>query len=192
MLEATLLIMVAAAAMAKARPKRRRRMGRYIRGNVDENLALGTLAAGSLISAIFDETVNGRTFISSLVASWSLSNMTPGDNDGPIVVGVAHSDYNDAEIEAFIENTGSWNEGDMVQSREVGKRLIRKIGQFPVPASSTVGVVLNDGKPIKTKLNWILNQGQTLRYWAYNPGSSALATTDPDVRLQGHVNLWPR
>ncbi len=174
------------------RGRGKRRMGRYIRGNVDENLSVGTLAAGTLISAVFDETVNERTLVSSVVASWSLSNMTPAEGVGLLVVGVAHSDYTDAEIEAYIENTGSWNEGDKIQQREVGKRLIRRVGQFAAPSAAVSAVTLNDGKPIKTKLNWILLQGQTLRYWAYNQGTAAFATTDPDVRLQGHANLWPR
>ncbi len=172
--------------------KGRRRMGRYLRGNVDENLGLGTLAASTLVSAIFDETVNERTYASSAVISWSLTNWTPAEGDGPIVVGLAHSDYTDAEVEEWIENTASWNEGALQQSREIGRRLIRSVGQFPIPASAAGGVVLNDGKPIKTKLGWILLQNQTLRYWAYNQGTSALATTSPDVRIQGHVNLFPK
>lgn len=167
-------------------------MGRYLRGGVDENLSLGTLAAATLLSAIFDETVNERTYASSAVISWSLSNWTPAAGDGPIVVGLAHSDYSDAEIEEWIENAGSWNEGDMVLSREVGRRLIKSVGQFPIPADANVGTVLNDGKPIKTKLGWILLQNQTLKYWAYNQGTSALATTSPDIRIQGFVNLFPK
>ncbi len=176
--------------MAKAR--RRRRMGRYIRGGVDENLGLGTLAAATLVSAIFDNVVNERTLISSLVASWSLSNWTPIESVGPIVVGVAHSDYTDAEIEEYIENLNSWDEGALIQSREINRRLVRRVGQFDIPASATESSVLNHGKPIKTKLNWILLQGQSLRYWAYNQGTAAIATTNPDVRLQGHANLFPK
>ena len=178
-------------ALAK-RGRGKRAMGRYLRGSIDENLSLGTLAAATLLSAIFDETVNERTLVSSIVVSWSLSNWTPAQGDGPIVVGVAHSDYTDAEIEAVIENVGSWNEGDMVLSREVAKRLVRRVGQFEIPSAAEGGTVLNDGRPIKTKLNWILLQNQTLRYWAYNQGTSALATTSPDIRIQGHANLWPR
>lgn len=178
--------------MAGKTPRRRKKFRRYIRGNIDENLSLGTLAAGTLVGVAFDETVNERTFVSSVVCSWSLSNWTAGDDDGPIVVGLAHGDYSDAEIEAYIENTGSWNEGDLVQSREVGRRLIKRVGQFMVTDIQAETIhTLNNGMPVKTKLNWVLNQGATLKYWAYNQGASALATTDPDVRIQGHANLWP-
>ncbi len=168
----------------------KRPMGRYIRGSVDEEIVLGTLAARSLVVSSFDETVNERTLVSSIVASWSLDDWTLTSNAGPILVGVAHGDYTAAEIEAVIENTGSWNEGDLV-SREVGNRKVRIIGTFRVTATGE-GAVLNHGRPIKTKLNWILNQGQTLDAWAYNLGSAAVATTDPSVHIEGHANLWPR
>ncbi len=170
-------------------------MGKYIRGNVDELQALGTLGPLVVISSAFDEQVVDRTLCSSLVATWSLADMTQKLNVGPIMVGIAHSDYTSAEIEAFIENTGSWNEGDKVQSKEVGRRQIRVIGTFPSPSEPGAGLgvaTLNEGRPIKTKLNWILVEGRTLRVWAYNLGSAALDTTDPKVRVQGHANLWPR
>ncbi len=177
-----------------AKNKARRKMGRYIRGEVDEEMSIGTLASKDVAIAVFDETVNERTFISSLVATYALLNRTPGSTVGPLMVGVAHSDYTSAEIEAWIESTGSWNEGDLVQSREVGRRLIKKVGVFPDDGGAAVSVasVLNDGKPIKTKLGWILLQGQTLNAWAYNLGSSPYATTVPLVHIQGHANLWPR
>ncbi len=167
-------------------------MGRYIRGNVDEGMSLGTLAAATGIIVPFDETVNERTLVSSIEAAYALSDVTPGAGIGPVIVGVAHSDYTLAEIEEWIENTGSWNEGDMISSREIGRRLIRRVGTFDEPGSATATVTLNDGKPVKTKLNWVLLQGQGLSLWAYNKGSAAFATTSPSVFCDGHVNLWPR
>ncbi len=179
--------------MAKKRggPKRRRR---YLKGNVDEKLSLGTLAATTLIGDVFDETVNERCLVSSLVASYSLDNLTPPQ--GPILFGVAHSDYSDAEIEEVIENTGSWDEGDLV-NQEIAKRKVRQIGTFATDsvitsAGAIADVPFNDGKPVKTKLNWILLQGQTLKIWAYNRSSGALSTTVPIITASGHVNLWPQ
>ncbi len=165
-------------------------MGRYIRGNIAENLALGTLGANVLISGVTD-TVNERTLISSVVATYSLAGLTPGENIGPVLVGLAHSDYTDAEIEAWVENQTGWDEGDLV-SREIANRKIRRIGLFDEPATANLSVALNEGRTIKTKLNWIVNQGQGLSLWAYNTGTAAIATTDPNVHMQGHANLWPR
>ncbi len=166
-------------------------MGRYIRGSVDEDLPGGTLAAKTVVGAGFDEAVNERTLVSSIEAIYSMNDFTPIASVGPVMVGVAHGDYSDAEIEEWIETTGSWDEGDLVQ-QEVASRKIRKIGVFEEAALAAENAVLNDGKPIKTKLNWILNQGITLKLWIYNQGTVAFATTDPRIRAQGHVNLWPR
>ncbi len=168
---------------------RRRPKGRYIKGNVDEGLSLGTLAGQTLVSATFDETAEERTLISSMKAVYSLANMTPGATIGPIMVGVAHSDYSDAEIEAVIEQAQSWNEGDKI-GQEIAKRLVRTVGIFEVPDDAADAVVLNDGKPVYTRLGWILTTGKTLKLWSYNLGAAALATTDPTVRAQGHANLW--
>ncbi len=167
-------------------------MGKYIRGRVNENLSLGTLAPVTLVSVIFDETVTEKALVSSTDVTYSMENKTVGGGDGPIMIGLAHSDYTDAEIEEVIENAGSWNEGDKIQQREIGRRLVRTIGVFEETGPNLSSQVLNDGKPIHTKLNWTLVTGQSLRLWAYNLGNSALDTTVPVVHAEGHANLWPR
>ncbi len=168
-------------------------MGRYLKGNVDEELAITGLATKDVVGAVFDEVVNERTLVSSIDATWSMNNMTPAVNAGPIVCGVAHGDYTDAEIEEWLEQSGQWNEGNLVSSREVAKRLIRQIGVFETPDAAVDSVSLNDGKAIKTRLNWILLQGQTLRIWAFNSGAAAVdGTTAPNVLANGHVNLFPK
>ncbi len=166
-------------------------MGKYIRGNVDDEVVLTTLGAKSANKADMGSSVNERTLVSSIVAMYTMSAFTKSTGDGPIMVGIAHSDYTVAEIEQWIESTGSWNEGDQV-SQEIGKRKIRQVGIFENPVDEAASVRLNDGKAVKTKLNWILLQGQTLAVWGYNLGSSPLATTAPIVAIQGHANLWPR
>ncbi len=178
-------------AVAK-KARRSRKFRRYLKGNVDETLSLTTLAAKTLVGTLFDETPDEKVWISSLKGIWSIADFTPAAGDGPILVGVAHGDYSDAEVEEVIENTGSWSEGDLVQSREIAKRLVRQIGVFDAETASSDHQVLNDGKPITTKLGWLLTTGKTLRIWAYNLGDSALATTVPQVRVNGHVNLWPQ
>ncbi len=166
-------------------------MGRYMKGTVDEELALGTLNAKVVVSAGFDQSVEERTLVSSLKATYAVKNVTPSATAGPILVGIAHGDYSAAEIEAWIENTGSWSEGNLT-AQEIDNRKIRKIGIFEDSGDVNIASVLNDGKPITTKLNWILTTGQSLQAWAYNLGTGAFATTDPSVDIQGHVNLWPK
>ncbi len=155
-----LVIVIAMLVMArKGRPKRR--MGKYLRGSADESLSLGTLASKDVISQGFSETVDERTFISSFVARWSMTAFTKSTGDGPILVGIVHSDYTAAEIEEWIENAGSWNEGNLTEL-EKGARKIRQVGVFENPIDEADSVVLNYGKPIRMKCGWILNQGQTL------------------------------
>ncbi len=136
-------------------------------------------------------TLDEQAFCSSIEATWQLSEFTQAVGDGPIVVGVAHGDYSDAEIEAFIENAASWKSGDLT-AQEIARRKIRIVGTFQQVDISLGNTVLNNGKPIHTKCGWNLKTGETLHIWAYNNGESALATTDPDVIVVGHANLWPR
>ncbi len=166
-------------------------MGKYLKGRIEEILKLGTLGSRVLISDIFDDTVDEETFVTSIVATHSLSEFTQAVNDGPITVGVAVSVYTDAQIEAVIENVTSWTRGDLV-AQEVSSRKVRIIGTFQQKDISLGNAVLNDGKSLKTKLNWNLVTGQSLRLWAYNGGASALATTDPSYIMTGHANLWSK
>ncbi len=168
-----------------------RRPRRYLKGSVDERTLLTTLAARTLVSANMDESVAERTLISSLVANYAMDGLTDAADVGPIMFGVAHSDYSDAEIEEVIENAGSWDEGDLI-NQERAKRKVRILGIFDTPPASTETSVLNDGKPMKTKLNWILLSGDTLKFWAFNMGQAAVATTVPNIYAQGHANLWPQ
>ncbi len=188
MIEAIILVMALLVMARKAKGKYRR-WSKYIPGSVDEEMALGTLTTKDVIAAQFDQTVTERMFCSSVRAIWSMRNFTPTSNAGPILVGLAHSDYTAAEIEEWIENTQGWAEADQI-GQEVGRRKIRKVGTFDTPDNATDSVTLNDGKAIKTKLGWILTTGQTLQTWGYNLGTVSLATTDPLVSIQGKANLW--
>ncbi len=192
MLETLILLGLLGVLLAKRKPTKRS-MGRYIRGRVDEELSLGTLAGKTLVSTTFDETVQERTLVTSIVATWSMRSMTAVSNSGPVVFGVAHGDYSDAEIEEVIENAGSWDEGNKV-SQEISKRQVRTIGVFRAEEgdAGTGVVVINHGRPVKTRLNWILNQGVRLKIWGYNMGTAALQTTVPIIAAEGHANLFPR
>ncbi len=185
------IVLLALVSMAR-KGRGRGRYRRYLRGEVNQTMTLTTLAGRTIAVEVEDETVEESTWLSSVKLTWALSELTPGTDDGPVAVGIAHSDYSSTEIEEWIENTGSWKEGDLVQSREVGKRLIRQVGIFAEPATALAPVTLNDGKPIRTKCGWLLTSGDTIQFWAYNLGTSAFATTAPLVAILGHANLWPR
>ncbi len=148
-----------------------------------EALPLLTLANLDVLGENFPDTVDRPTFVISSDLLMSIGGLTPGE--GPIVVGVAHVDYTDAEIEEWIENQGSWGTSDLV-GQEIARRKIREVGQF---SGETADEVLNDGKPVHTKLRFMLNAGSTLKYWAYNR-SGAVLTTGSSVFIEGTV--WAR
>ncbi len=185
------VVLVALGGVVLAKHRRKRNMGRYIRGGIDEALSLGTLAAKDAISQIIGDAPADRLLISSIVCTYSLTAFTKSTGDGPILVGIAHSDYTAAEIEEWIESSGSWDEGNK-QQQEVANRLVRRIGIFDNPIDEAAAARLNDGRMIKTKLNWIVQEDQRLSLWAYNIGTSALATTSPAANMQGHANRWAR
>lgn len=170
--------------------RRRGTSGTYIKGRVNEALSLGTLAQFAMVSDNFDEVAEEKTLVSSIDAIWSIDQLK--SPDGPIMFGVAHSDYTAAEIEAVIEATGSWKLGDKIE-QELQKRLVRIIGVFASGSMSSTfqsDHTLNDGRPIKTKLNWGLSTGQTLELWAYAMGP--VDTTGAVIRVEGHANLWQK
>ncbi len=160
-----------------------------MKGSIDLELTLTTLAGKTPASAVTAQNVVDTTRCSSIRCVYTLQDWTPIKDAGPIVVGVAHPDYTNAEVEAWIENTGSWDIGNLVQ-KEVSARRIRLIGVFDIPTGPNDATRLKDGMPVVTKLNWILAEGDGLRFWAYNQGSAAIATTAPNVQIQGHANLW--
>ncbi len=170
-------------------PRRRRKFRAYLRGRVHQKIPIGTLGAATLVAQALQDSVTEKAFVTSIVATWALSNVTPSGS-GPLLVGVAHGDYTAAEIEAFIENSTSWDRGDLI-TQEVNRRKIKIVGVFDEPTSADDEVRLQDGRMIKTKLNWVLETGQSLDLWAYNRGSVAYATTTPSVAVDGHCNIWP-
>jgi len=169
-----------------------RKFRKYLRGNIHHKLQLGTLGAKTLIGSLVADTVVDTTWISSVKATWSMDAFTESTLDGPIQVGIAHSDYSDAEVEEWVENnTGTWDAGDLI-SQEIGRRKIRVVGLFKNPQSILETAELNDGLPVTTKAGWMLSPGDTIRIWAYNTGDGAVQATDPAVRAEGHANLWPK
>ncbi len=131
---------------------------------------LSTLGANVAIVASYFGAADGAYRIVSLQTTWSLKNLTAGE--GPIVVGYAHGDYTVGEIKEFIESATSINIGDKIAG-EQANRLVRRVGVF-----SGVGTeeTLNNGMPIKTRLNWAIPIGKTFNMFAYNDSGGTLTT----------------
>ncbi len=180
MLEMVMLIIIFAM-MAKARPRRRRWTANMQKVNTFSSLALLTTASASLIKADLLAPGDNEFRLLSIRGLWSLRDLTAGQ--GPIIVGVAHSDYSVIEIEEYLENETQLTRGDMVATREIAKRLVRRVGVF---AGAVGEETLNDGKPLKVRLNWAMAQGTTLTFWAYN-FSGATLTTGAEALFNGNL-----
>ena len=165
------------------KPRRRRRRGRLIVPRINKELALGTLADNTLLSATVGTNAGQESWLISADLTWALSGHTAGE--GPILVGIAHEDYSDAEIEAAIEATTDWIVHDQI-GQELAKRKVRVVGHF-----SGVGVdeTLNDGKPIRTKCNWRNGPDDTFKFWAYSQAASL--TTGTLIHVNGKAFLRP-
>lgn len=150
----------------------------------ENTLSLGTLGADTLLGApLTTGSVNlgENYFIYSVDIIMALRGATP--TEGPIWVGIAHADYSDAQIEAWLETSGGFSPKNL-QEREVQKRLVRKIGAFEM-AQATEDI--NDGLPIRVKLNWMLPEGQPgLKIWVFNTDTSALTTG----AILAHTSTW--
>ncbi len=169
--------------------RRRRKFRRYLKGQINHSQGLSTLGPLALISSDGAPNLIEKAWLSSVKATWSIADWTPNVDDGPIMIGLCHSDYVAAEIEAWIENLASWDSSDTI-GQEISKRMIRRVGVFRTPTGTGLATVLNDGRPITTKCNWMLQTGETIKVWYYNMGASAL-TTGSTVFTEGHANLWP-
>lgn len=147
-------------------------------------VSLGTLGNVTAIVGAVTGAADGQYRAMSLNGTWSLKGATAGE--GPIVIGFAHSDYSVTEIKEAIEIQNSINLGDKV-AQEQANRLVRIVGTFPSAQVAAEDVVLNDGRPMKTRLNWAIPIGKAVNIFAYND-SGATLTTGAIVDFNG--DLW--
>lgn len=161
--------------MAK-KPKRRFNLRRV---RLTPEIALLTLATDTALAATMVGTAVSSYRCASVSGTWTLSALTAGE--GPITVGISHGDYSVAEIKECIEAGSSIDPGDKTQ-QERANRLIRIVGTMTGANAS-----LNDGRPVKTKLNWFIPVGQHINMFAFNESVSTL-TTGANVKFTG--NAW--
>ncbi len=169
----TIILLIAAIAvigMAKRRRQRRRWGPDMFRVRLLTVPILGTLANATMLIASLTVASDNEYRALSIRCTWALRGLTAGE--GTIHIGVAHGDYTAVEVEEWFENTTSISRGDKI-ANEKNDRLCRMIGSF-----SGVGTdeILNDGKPMTAKLNWVIPEGKTLNVWVYNQSGAPLTT----------------
>ncbi len=132
-------------------------------------VSVASLVNLDAVSAQASGTFTTNKFLISADFAWNIQNKT--DNEGPIIVGLAHGDYTAAEIEEWVEATASTDDADMI-ANERRKRKIRWVGSF---AGENTEEALNDGVPIHTKLGWVQQEETFLTLWAYNLAGATIA-----------------
>ncbi len=141
---------------------------------------MSTLASKIVLVTTLTGNADGAYRCISIDSSWAWVAATAGE--GPLTVGYAHSDYSITEIKEALEAGASISVGDKV-NQEKANRLVRKVGVI----NSLLGE-LNDGAPIKTRLNWLIPIGKSVNMFAYNEG--AALTTGSSLHSSG--DMWVR
>ncbi len=177
---AVLLLLIGA---AKRRRGRKQRAQKLV---FSSSLALLTLATNDVVGGLLSDTVVDRVWLSSMDIRSAIRDITVGE--GPIVYGVAHGDYTDAEVEECLEAVGSWDRSDQV-AVEQANRKVRTIGTF---SGFTPEEVLNNGNPKRVRLGFMLEDGQTLRFWAWNKSGVNPLTTGAVIEGNGQVYAYAR
>ncbi len=178
------MILAILAVTLLAKHGRGRRNGRYTLRpvRIAQAITLGALANVTVISQGLTGNADAAYRCISLTTLWTLKNAAT--NQKPVHVGYAHSDYTVTEIKEFIEGGSAISIGNKV-SNEQANRLIRLVGTFGM--ATEVDSSLNDGKPIKTRLNWALPIGKEVVAFAYNDSGASL-TTGSIVDMTG--TMW--
>ncbi len=130
--------------------------------------ALGTLAGVTALTTGITGAADGAYRAVSVNGIHSILGLTAAE--GPVTVGFAHSDYTVTEIKEAIESALSISVGDKI-AQEKANRLVRVVGEI-----SAAEPLLNEGMPVKTRLNWFIPIGKFVNMFAYNNNSTLLTT----------------
>ncbi len=171
--------------MAGKHPYRRRRRFNLRKVRISGSTPVGALATLDLTTGAFCPVAAESYRVMSIDITWGLVDLGATQDDGQ-EFGVAHSDYSAAEVEACLESTTSVDQGDKT-AQELAGRLVRTIGSFQGAAGTGAGLSFNNGRPKKTKLNWLIGSGDGINTWIRN-GSGNVYTTGAQLSRLG--NMW--
>ncbi len=171
--------------MARHGRGRRRRSFNLRRVRVADELAIGALATLDVVSANMTAAATDPLRVISLTATFAITDLGATADDGQ-EIGIAHSDYQANEIEECLEASGSIDKGNKL-AQEQANRLVRSLGFATESPGTGAGMSINEGQPLKVKLNWLLSTGDSLVMWVRN-GSGNVYTTGATLAVIG--NLW--
>ncbi len=164
---------------------RARRSFNLRRVRVATGIAAGALAPLDVAVSNLTNVGTDPYRIMSVDFSYALSDLGAASDDGQ-EFGLAHSDYTAAEIEECIEQASSIDLGNKI-AQEHAHRLVRVIGQMGGAHVAGGGLDFNDGRRVKTKLNWRMSTGDSLNLWIRN-SSGSVWTTGAFIDVVG--DMW--
>ncbi len=184
LLEVLVLILLTGAPLAMMAKKRRRRFN-LRRVRFASSVSAGALATLDVVAGNVSAATTNEVRIVTVDASYSWTGKT--DIDDGCEFGLFHSDYSAAEVEECLESQASMDLGDKV-AQEQANRLVRVIGMINATNDAAAGgSSFNGGQRVKTKLNWLMTEGDTLALFIRN-ASGVVWTTGSSVSMIG--DLW--
>jgi len=164
--------------------------------DVEIDYGASGLAAKALIKTAMSEIADSDFIATSVIATYTAQVEQAADPNGlsNIALGLAKSDYTAQEIEEWIENSSGFKRANLI-AQEISKRMIKNIGVFQPETrvlAEHVNMELNDGMPVKTRLNWRIMEQTTLSFWIYNGGGTAIVTSgNQKCRVIGQIRgFW--
>ncbi len=155
----------------------------FVRLPFSASLALSTLNDNIVLKTLPIPAITEDLRVLSMDCTWTLRDLTAGE--GPLEVGYADDNYSVTEIAENLIAQPS-GPGDRIQV-ERSERRVRRIGKF---TGQNAAETLNDGKPIKTRLNWLVTDDSTLACWIQNQ-SDANMMTGAILDISGYINaVW--
>ncbi len=154
---------------------------RLRRVRITPSLGLSTLATLTALTVAVTPAASSTYRCISIDTVWGSVGVV--QTGGPFTVGYAHSDYSVGEIKEAIEASAAIDVGNKV-AMEQANRLVRIVGTMAFQSADEQA--LNDGRPIKTRLNWLMSIGQSVNAFVYNEGT--VAVTGATLKLTG--NMW--
>jgi len=149
------------------------------RVRITPELNLGVLATDTAITGGLTPTGAHMYRAISIIAVWNVQNMIA--QEGPVTVGYAHGDYSVTDIKECLEAQGAIQFDDK-DDQEQANRLVRVVGTLDRENS-----VLNNGRPVKTRLNWLIGPGHNINMFAFNESTSNVETGS-SIKLTG--DMW--
>ncbi len=164
--------------------KPKRRSFNLRRVSIAASPTIGALVAEDVVSNAMTDAGTDPYRVTSIKASFAWADKALVDD--AMEFGYAHSDYTDPEVEEALEATASIDRGNKV-AQEQANRLVRRIGTIGgASVTAAGGVGFNDGRPVKTKLNWKMSTGDTINLWIRN-GSANDWTTGSSLTVIGEM-----